>query len=76
MAIRASRCSRGKSERAKVDWTIIGVLLLFISTVALLTGPIIAGLYGISRNYFGLRTVLPLFCLPLVKFGVPTPQEK
>jgi MFS family permease len=62
-----------ESERAKV-MAIIGVSIGFSFYIALLTGPIIAGLYGI-QGIFWITAVLTLFCLPLVKFGVPTPKE-
>lgn len=62
-----------ESERAKV-MAIIGVSIGFSFYVALLTGPIIAGLYGI-QGIFWITAVLTVCCLPLVKFGVPTPKE-
>lgn len=62
-----------ESERAKV-MAIIGVSIGFSFYVALLTGPIIAGLYGI-QGIFWITAVLTICCLPLVKFGVPTPKE-
>jgi MFS family permease len=62
-----------ESERAKV-MAIIGVSIGFSFYVALLTGPIIAGLYGI-QGIFWITAILTVCCLPLVKFGVPTPKE-
>jgi MFS family permease len=62
-----------ESERAKV-MAIIGVSIGFSFYVALLTGPIIAGLYGI-QGIFWITAVLTICCLPLVRFGVPTPKE-
>jgi MFS family permease len=62
-----------ESERAKV-MAIIGVSIGFSFYVALLTGPIIAGLYGI-QGIFWITAVLTILCLPLVKFGVPTPKQ-
>jgi MFS family permease len=61
-----------ESERAKV-MAIIGVSIGFSFYVALLTGPIIAGYYGI-QGIFWITAILTLCCLPLVKFGVPNPQ--
>jgi len=58
-----------ESERAKV-MAIIGVSIGFSFYVALLTGPLIAGLYGLS-GIFWITAILTLCCLPLVKFGVP-----
>ncbi|AEP28483.1 MFS transporter [Brumicola nitratireducens] len=61
-----------ESERAKV-MAIIGVSIGFSFYVALLTGPIIAGYYGI-QGIFWITAILTLCCLPLVKFGVPNPE--
>lgn len=61
-----------ESERAKV-MAIIGVSIGFSFYLALLTGPIIAGQFGI-QGIFWITAVLTLCCLPLVKFGVPTPS--
>lgn len=61
-----------ESERAKV-MAIIGVSIGFSFYVALLTGPIIAGHYGI-QGIFWITAILTLCCLPLVKFGVPDPK--
>jgi len=61
-----------ESERAKV-MAIIGVSIGFSFYVALLTGPIIAGYYGI-QGIFWITAILTLCCLPLVKFGVPEPK--
>lgn len=61
-----------ESERAKV-MAIIGVSIGFSFYVALLTGPIIAGYYGI-QGIFWITAILALCCLPLVKFGVPNPE--
>lgn len=62
-----------ESERAKV-MAIIGVSIGFSFYVALLTGPIIASNFGI-QGIFWITAILTLFCLPLVKFGVPNPTE-
>lgn len=61
-----------ESERAKV-MAIIGVSIGFSFYVALLTGPIIAGHFGI-QGIFWITAILTLGCLPLVKFGVPDPK--
>lgn len=63
-----------ESERSKI-MAIIGVSIGFSFYLALLLGPIIAGLLGL-QGIFWITAILTLCCLPLVKFGVPNPQQE
>lgn len=62
-----------ESERAKV-MAIIGVSIGFSFYIALLTGPVVAALYGI-QGIFWITAILTILCIPLVKFGVPRPTQ-
>jgi MFS family permease len=63
-----------ESQRAKV-MAIIGVSIGFSFYLALLTGPIIAGQFGM-QGIFWITAILTFCCLPLVKFGVPNPKQE
>jgi MFS family permease len=63
-----------ESERAKV-MAIIGVSIGFSFYLALLIGPAIAGIFGLS-GIFWITAALTICCIPLIKFGVATPSQQ
>jgi MFS family permease len=62
-----------ESQRAKV-MAIIGVSIGFSFYIALLLGPIIANAFGV-QGIFWITAVLTICCIPLIHFGVKSPDK-